>query len=198
MSRLFPLWTHVTLLILHEVQRFPISYTVRPCDSSQNYPFCLWKNQQTRELTGARKTSHEHNNKRSESPSLTPVWHASKYKVRKLQQRHVLNRHSSGAVWESRWPSWAVRPNEPSGFRGCKELLNRASALVTTCPLYVNWHLRTLSITSTSSSASSMPLIGLNCTYSTTDFDQTELHCAVSNGPALAHGDDLWIYINKF
>ena len=28
----------------------------------------------------------------------------------------------------------AVRPNEPSGFRGRKELLNRASALVTTCP----------------------------------------------------------------
>ena len=26
----------------------------------------------------------------------------------------------SGAVLESRWPSWAVRPNEPSGFRGCK------------------------------------------------------------------------------
>ena len=23
-------------------------------------------------------------------------------------------------VWESRWPSWAFRPNEPSGFRGCK------------------------------------------------------------------------------
>ena len=42
--------------------------------------------------------------------------------------------HSSGAVWESRWTSWAVRPNEPSGFRGRKELLNRASALVTTCP----------------------------------------------------------------
>ena len=31
-------------------------------------------------------------------------------------------------------PSWAVRPNEPSGFRGRKDLLNRASALVTTCP----------------------------------------------------------------
>ena len=29
---------------------------------------------------------------------------------------------------------WAVRPNEPSGFRGCKDLLHRASALVTTCP----------------------------------------------------------------
>ena len=41
---------------------------------------------------------------------------------------------SSGAVWESRWTSWAVRPNEPSGFRGRKDLLNRASALVTTCP----------------------------------------------------------------
>ena len=42
--------------------------------------------------------------------------------------------YSSGAVWESRWPSWAVRPNEPSGFRGRKDLLHRASALVTTCP----------------------------------------------------------------
>ena len=50
---------------------------------------------------------------------------------------------SSGAVWESRWLSWAVRPNEPSGFRGRKDLLNRASALV-------NWHLRTLSNTSPS------------------------------------------------
>ena len=42
--------------------------------------------------------------------------------------------YSSGAVSESRWTSWAVRPNEPSGFRGRKDLLNRASALVTTCP----------------------------------------------------------------
>ena len=25
-------------------------------------------------------------------------------------------------------------PNEPSGFRGREDLLNRASALVTTCP----------------------------------------------------------------
>ena len=41
---------------------------------------------------------------------------------------------SSGAVWELRWTSWAVCPNEPSGFRGRKDLLNRASALVTTCP----------------------------------------------------------------
>ena len=51
---------------------------------------------------------------------------------------------------ESRWPSWAVSPNEPSGFHGRKELLNHASALVTTCPIYVNWHLSTLSINSSS------------------------------------------------
>ena len=42
--------------------------------------------------------------------------------------------HSSGAVSESRWPSWAVRPNEPSGFRGRKAILNHASALVAACP----------------------------------------------------------------
>ena len=42
--------------------------------------------------------------------------------------------HSSGAVWESRWPSWAVCLNEPSGFHGRKELLNHASALVSACP----------------------------------------------------------------
>ena len=33
-----------------------------------------------------------------------------------------------------RWPSWAVRPNEPSGFRGRKAILNHASALVSACP----------------------------------------------------------------
>ena len=53
--------------------------------------------------------------------------------IKGSKERYLLG-HSSGAVWESRWPSWAVRPNEPSGFRGRKDLLNRASALVTTCP----------------------------------------------------------------
>ena len=41
--------------------------------------------------------------------------------------------HSSEAMRESRWPSLAVRPNEPSGFRGRKAILNHASALVTAC-----------------------------------------------------------------
>ena len=35
---------------------------------------------------------------------------------------------------ERRWPSWDVRPNEPSGFRGRKAILNHASALVSACP----------------------------------------------------------------
>ena len=41
---------------------------------------------------------------------------------------------SSGAVLESRWPSWAFRHNETSGFRGRKATLNRAHALVSACP----------------------------------------------------------------
>ena len=42
--------------------------------------------------------------------------------------------HSSGTVWESRWPSWAVHPNEPYGFCGRKAILNHAHALVSACP----------------------------------------------------------------
>ena len=64
-----------------------------------------------------------------------------------LGWREERRRHSSGAVWESRWPSWAVRPNEPSDFRGRKAILNHASALVSACPWYVNLHPRTLSNT---------------------------------------------------
>ena len=48
----------------------------------------------------------------------------------KAVKKIKINNHSSGAVWESRWTSWNVRPNEPSGFRGRKDLLNHASALV--------------------------------------------------------------------
>ena len=50
------------------------------------------------------------------------------------QMGSVSNLHSSGAVWELRWPSWAVRPNKPSGFRGRKAILNHALALVSACP----------------------------------------------------------------
>ena len=67
------------------------------------------------------------------SPAVALTWDAIKYEVHKLHRRYIPN-HSSGAVWESRWPSWAVRPNEPSGFRGRKDLLNHASALVSACP----------------------------------------------------------------
>ena len=34
--------------------------------------------------------------------------------------------HSSGAVWKSRWPSGAPRPNEPYEFCGRTATLNRA------------------------------------------------------------------------
>ena len=39
---------------------------------------------------------------------------------------HCRYRQSSGAVWKSRWPSWAFRPNEPYGFYGRKAILNHA------------------------------------------------------------------------
>ena len=55
-------------------------------------------------------------------------------------------------VWKSRWLSWSFHPNEPYGFCGRKATLNHASALVTVCPQYVNWHLRTWSSTLSSSS----------------------------------------------
>ena len=57
---------------------------------------------------------------------------------------------SSGAVWKSRRPSWAPRPNEPYGLCGRKAILNHASALVTVCPEYIDRHPRTWSSTSSS------------------------------------------------
>ena len=64
--------------------------------------------------------------------SLICFWHLRTVSKNRTNERQ--RQHSSGAVWESRRTSWAVCPNKPSGFRGRKELLNRASALVTTCP----------------------------------------------------------------
>ena len=47
-----------------------------------NHRRCLkFQNQQTRELISARTTSHK---RRPESPTVTLTWHASKYKVNKL------------------------------------------------------------------------------------------------------------------
>ena len=44
-----------------------------------------------------------------------------------MVSKTILCTHSSGTVWKSRWPSWAVRPNEPSGFRGRNATLNHAA-----------------------------------------------------------------------
>ena len=49
------------------------------------------------------------------------LWNRKKMKNIVLDKNPSSERdqgHSSGAVWESRWTSWAVRPNKPSGFRG--------------------------------------------------------------------------------
>ena len=46
-------------------------------------------------------------------------------KVRRVREQSP---HSSGAVWESRWPSWAARPNKPYSFRGRKAILIHAHA----------------------------------------------------------------------
>ena len=50
------------------------------------------------------------------------------------QNTAQIHLHISGSVWESRWPSWAVCPNKPSGFRGRKAILNHVLALVSACP----------------------------------------------------------------
>ena len=76
-------------------------------------------------------TTHEYT-----GVSALSIYHYSQLTITIIiiSKLYVLLYHSSGAVWESRWPSWAVRPNEPSGFRGRKAILNHASALVTACP----------------------------------------------------------------
>ena len=53
-------------------------------------PRALVQNQHTRELISAQKTSHKHDNKRPESPTVTLAWHACKCKVHKLHQRYIL------------------------------------------------------------------------------------------------------------
>ena len=45
----------------------------------------------------------------------------------------IIVRAHWGAVLSPRWPSWALRPNEPYGFRGRKAILNHANALVSAC-----------------------------------------------------------------
>ena len=51
----------------------------------------------------------------------------------------ALTKYSSG---KSRWTSWAVRPNEPSGFRGRKDL-EPCFGIGHNLSLICQWHLRT-------------------------------------------------------
>ena len=57
-----------------------------------------------------------------------------------LDTHNALGYISKSAIWlmmsivQELCESRGGPPNEPSGVRGRKELLNRASALVTTCP----------------------------------------------------------------
>ena len=110
-------------------------------------PIAQWSERSVRQDKGARDNAPFIPRNWSWSPAIEGLW---RFSVKVICLDLNLSRnlclgviacwrwtaalHSSGAVWESRWTSWAVRPNEPSGFRGRKELLNRASALVTTCP----------------------------------------------------------------
>ena len=57
-----------------------------------------------------------------------------KKKKKKKKKEKKKKAYGSGVVRESRWPSWAFRPNEPYGFRGRKAILNHAHALVSVCP----------------------------------------------------------------
>ena len=60
-------------------------------------PGCLCRINTQRSLISARKTSQKHNNKDLiESPTVTVTWHASKYKVHKPYQRHILRGSMSG------------------------------------------------------------------------------------------------------
>ena len=63
------------------------------------------------------------------------IWHLVSLQACLYKEMCLYNAgHSSGAVCESRWPSWAARPNEPYGFRGRKAIWNHAHTLVSACP----------------------------------------------------------------
>ena len=51
---------------------------------------------------------------------------------------HANRAQSSGAVWKSRWPSWAPVPNKPYGFCGRKATLNNNRASFKTSPTWSN------------------------------------------------------------
>ena len=95
-------------------------------------------------------TAVTYHNIRRRWPSGIVMLHLYSSATWDFQSLTSAERRVRGAVWKSRRPSWAPRPNEPYGLCGRKAILNHASALVTVCPEYIDRHPRTWSSTSSS------------------------------------------------
>ena len=65
--------------------------------------------------------------------SLSLICQPTSEDIKQHRKKTKTLKQSSGAVLKSRWPSWALRPNELYGFRGRKAILNHAHALVSAC-----------------------------------------------------------------
>ena len=106
------------------------------------------RNQHTRELINARNNVViQVQQQRPKLPTVTLTWrHACKYKVHKLHYRYMYAQ-SSGAVWKSRWPSWAPVPNKPTVSVDVKQHPNKQNMYVSSDDLlrmYLWWSLCTL------------------------------------------------------
>ena len=73
--------------------------------------------------------------------TFASVLNTRKDQVSRIDHAYMHRSHagiySLGAVWETRWPSWAGRLNEPSGFRWRKAIsswTDHVSAFVSVCP----------------------------------------------------------------
>ena len=58
--------------------------------------------------------------------NVIPVLFVSKQCTKRVM---LVVMSDQNVIVQELWPSWAVRPNEPYGFRGRKAVLNHASAL---------------------------------------------------------------------
>ena len=76
--------------------------------------------------TGSTSSTVPRRMERASTGTAGSSTHSTRWNPLKWRSDPCREDHSSGAVWESRWPSSAVRPNEPSGFLGRKAILNSA------------------------------------------------------------------------